>query len=263
MIVWIAPERTFRGPVHAARLGPDGRTGSWRVSARRTAGDAKGGLDAAGRATVIWSESRGPGSALRWSGQEPGQDWSAPRTIGPAGFPCSAGLAPRLAVSPDGHAHVIWMEFARRGEVIVASERPPGGDFSVPEAISRAGAAVPALAVSDGGAVAAWSRGPLGARGRPFIEASVRGLAGTGRPALRAFATPRLANVRMPGEIALRGRLPIRFDLSRRARIEVRFERVHPGMRCGGPVRRGGRAGPNAIEVPSWSTPGRRLGPGV
>jgi hypothetical protein len=263
LVVWITPRRTFRGTVRAARLGPAGGVGSWRLSAGRGAGDAMGGLDAAGRATVVWSESAGNRSVLRWASQVPGSRWSAPRTIGTTGASCSARLAPRLAVSPSGRAQAVWMEFARRGEVIVAAERPPGGDFSRPIAISRAGASVAALAVTDGGAVAAWTRAPLGARRRPFIEAAVRGPAGPGGPGLRELVAPRLADVRMPREIALRGRLPIRFDLSRPARVEVRFERVRPGIRFVGPVRRGGRAGGNAIVVPSWSTPGRRLGPGV
>jgi hypothetical protein len=264
LVVWAELDEASRGFVRAARVGPDGIHGIWRVAAASGAGDPAGGLDAAGRATVIWSTARRQEFHLRWAGQEPGGRWSAPRRIAAGGSPCAARLSPSLAVAPSGLVQAIWTEADERGEVVVAATRPAGAEFARPRVISRSGVSGGGvLAVADGGAAAAWARSVPGARTRQFIEATVRGFAQAGRPALRQLLAPRITGVRLPARISHRARLPVRVELSMAARLEIFVTRTRRGTRFVGPFRRAGRAGANELSIPSWGAPGRRLGPGV
>jgi hypothetical protein len=125
---------------------------------------------------------------------------------------------------------------------------------------------MPSLAVSDVGALAAWSRErPSDHLERLSIEVADR-LAGEGRTppsvGLRPIPVPRMSAVRVPAAVGFREPLHIRLRLSRPARIEVHIVRVKP-VRFLGPFRRSGQTGANRIAIPTWGAPGRRLGPGV
>jgi hypothetical protein len=83
------------------------------------------------------------GQALAvWTRSDDGVIFSAYRASAGAVFgspvPVSAtgAYSPRVAMDPQGNAHVVWVRFAGTTTVIEASTRLAGGTFSIPETIS-------------------------------------------------------------------------------------------------------------------------------
>ncbi len=79
-----------------------------------------------------------------------GQSWSAPVGLG-------QGVAPAVAIAPDGRAIVVWEGGTPLAPLVVASVRPPGGAWSTPVTLSTA-YGHPVVGVdSSGNALVAWA----------------------------------------------------------------------------------------------------------
>ena len=155
-------------------------------------------IDAAGVATVAWSDSASAHSAIWTSMVDPRAGTTTPATqlVGAGG----GGTDLRLAVSPAGAALISWQHQDSRATgaagVVHASEmvayRSSAGSWTSPRRLDRfsfrgvgGGAQVwapasPAVAVAaNGDAVAAWIAGPGGNTGTPLMVAGYN--ARTGR----------------------------------------------------------------------------------
>lgn len=134
------------------------------------------GIDAAGDAVVTWMEN-------------PGYEWVIDTATHPAGGPWSAATAlstpggsatePQVAVNAAGDAVVTWQRLDSGNHPIAeAANRPAGGEWSGPQAISPAAqqASAPQVAIdAEGGAVAAW----IQYDGMPVIDVATLSLAGS------------------------------------------------------------------------------------
>ena len=128
-------------------------------------------VDEEGNATLIWLEEDGSGDFDIWSrfySVDNGQ-WSNARLVNDANLPYRFNLSayrfdiPRLAISPDGSALVVWTQQIGDEFYIRASERPESdSDWLPPEQISDAGIAnvgYPRLDMDEGGnAIVIWQQ---------------------------------------------------------------------------------------------------------
>lgn len=134
---------------------------------------AKLGVDASGRAVVVWTLYKGVRpQALQVSIREPAGEFSTPRRIGarrPGGR--------ELAVGRDGSALVVWQSLDSRR--LKASHMSPSGWFGGPETVSRPlsrrSLAQPSVSIGPKGrALVAWARPSVRHAGGWGIYASRR-----------------------------------------------------------------------------------------
>ena len=90
-------------------------TRSWEVPAvigPSDAGDASNpeiAMDAEGNAVAVWAQSRGALDGV-WSNRyDAGAGWRSATHIGPRGL--GGARSPQIAMSPDGHAVAVWLQF--------------------------------------------------------------------------------------------------------------------------------------------------------
>lgn len=145
-------------------------TGTWSAPADLSAPgarDPRAAMAADGSSVVAWERS----GAVEASAGEPGGTFAPAVTLTAPGEP---GRLPGVAVDATGSAVATWY-----GTAVTIAERPAGGTFGAPRAISDPGGlpqvanlGAPEIALADGGrAVAAWRRG---AGGGLRVEAAVR-----------------------------------------------------------------------------------------
>jgi hypothetical protein len=144
------------GRTSATDLLADGTRLTDRVRLGALADCAAVAVDPGGAAVLAGPVARGPETAqLRAVARDPAGTFGAPVTLGPSAL-VGSGVA--AAVSPAGHAVVVWVQ--RRGDPfddeaptrIVAARRAPGGAFGPPVAVSgwRRGDAFGAASVAAG-----------------------------------------------------------------------------------------------------------------
>lgn len=120
-------------------------------------------VDAQGDATAVWTRVPGSGGPeiLEAATRPAGGGWSAPVQLSQAG---EQPLSPKVVVSPDGDAAVVWLGFGNGSkEVVRAATRPAGGAWSQSVALSDVNgyAAEPDVAIDpQGNATAVWTIGP-------------------------------------------------------------------------------------------------------
>jgi len=97
----------------------------------------------------------GSGSSVQVCTSADGQAWSAPVTL-------AQGTSPAVAIAPDGRAVAVCLCVVGKYEVVAASVRPPGGQWSTPVDVGG-GDGAPVVGIDgSGNAIAAWAGG-LGA----------------------------------------------------------------------------------------------------
>ena len=97
----------------------------------------------------------GSGSSVQVCTSADGQAWSAPVTL-------AQGTSPAVAIAPDGRAVAVCLCVVGKYEVVAASVRPPGGQWSTPVTVGG-GDSAPVIGIDgSGNAIAAWAGG-LGA----------------------------------------------------------------------------------------------------
>src|SRR5699024_5955268 len=117
---------------------------------------------------VVWARAEDPDGP---AGPEDTDFRVQGRRIAPDGAPEEAtrtlsgagedALAPRVAVSPEGEATVVWKRFNGSHYLVQAGRIAPDGTFGGSQPLSEAGknAVEPEVAVSpDGTATVVWSR---------------------------------------------------------------------------------------------------------
>jgi PKD domain len=119
-------------------------------------------VDAQGNATAVWVQWVGFGDMeiLEAATRPAGGAWSASVQLSQAG---EQPLSPKVVVSPDGEATVVWLGYNGSTEVVRAATRPAGGAWSQPVALSDLDeyASGPDLAIDpQGNATAIWTGGP-------------------------------------------------------------------------------------------------------
>ncbi len=133
------------------------------------ADDPRIGIDAAGSATLVWSEYDGVINSIKAVSVDPGGNLGVVQTLSTA---ATDAIAPRVAVSAGGTAVATWLEGGR----IRAAVRPAGASsFGSSDPISAAGTIdeVGDVAVDAAGdAIAAWVRNGV-------VEASRRPVGGS------------------------------------------------------------------------------------
>ena len=125
------------------------------------AGGLQIAIDAAGLTTVVWSESRTDGdSSPIWGPhvlevhRADAGEWSSP-----ARLTRRRGIFPKLAVSPAGHAVVVWNSLRRNGGF--STFRAPGGPWHSPV---RSVESSSSIGVDSAGVALAASRSGSGVR---------------------------------------------------------------------------------------------------
>ena len=114
------------------------------------------GIDAAGNATAVWTQSDGTHSIARAAERPVGGSWSTPVDL--SGSVGDAEI-PTVAVDPAGDVIVAWKERTSGSEAIEVSYKPAGGSWEGPAAVEFGSAVVetPAVAIDDtGDAVVIW-----------------------------------------------------------------------------------------------------------
>lgn len=145
-VAWVSG----RAIVAAVRRGEDG---PWSVARVITAGGEVQGLrlaiDRTGRPTVMWSERRGGGFAVRLAARSSARvGWG----VRPAQIATPGPTPPALALSPGAGALVAWTEASH-----TRAARTVNGAFERPVEVSDEDSASPGIALSPGGAaLAAW-----------------------------------------------------------------------------------------------------------
>jgi hypothetical protein len=119
-------------------------------------------VDAQGDATAVWIQLPGSGGPeiLEAATRFAGGGWSAPVQLSQAG---EQALSPKVVVSPDGDAAVVWFGYDGSKEVVRAATRPAGGAWTAAVALSDLNeyAAEPDIAIDpQGNATAVWTTGP-------------------------------------------------------------------------------------------------------
>ena len=165
MVVWEEGNASTIGHVGAAFSAPGRRFGPEQVLAALPDDEAitpRVAIDARGRAVIVWVEKALPGKTgpnfIRWAAANAHGMVGSPHTLYRAGYTVS----PRVAVSPQGAAIVIWIRapsFSSTSTSLLSAVRPAGGKtLRLAGRISPAGA--PAddaqLAASSGSATAVW-----------------------------------------------------------------------------------------------------------
>ncbi len=137
-------------------------------------------VDAQGNATAVWTQVPGGGvpEILEAATRPAGGGWSAPVQLSQAG---EQPLSPKVVVSPDGDAAVVWFGFGNGSkEVVRAATRPAGGAWSQSVALSDVNgyAAEPDIAIDpQGNATAVWTIGPQFEYG--FVQTATHPAGGT------------------------------------------------------------------------------------
>jgi len=137
-------------------------------------------VNAQGDATVVWTRIPGSGGPeiLEAATRPAGGGWSAPVQLSQAG---EQPLSPKVVVSPDGDAAVVWLGFGNGSkEVVRAATRPAGGAWSQPVALSDINgyAAEPDIAIDpQGNATAVWTIGPQFEYG--FVQTAIHPAGGS------------------------------------------------------------------------------------
>src|SRR5262245_38212079 len=138
LVVWQGYDGEDRRVVQAAERFPDGRWSEARtLSAPGTeAREPTVGIDAQGGASVAWSRSGSREDAVIEVVRRPaGGAWSRPVTLGRL---ADRSRVPRIAVSADGDAALVWRAKEGRRSVVLAAVRT-AGRWSPAERISAAG----------------------------------------------------------------------------------------------------------------------------
>lgn len=135
-----------------ASSGPDKRaimvarrskSGSWSKARRLTgafsrrgkaeyAGYSEVAVDARGRATLVWPQSKGKSVRIMVATTNPSGRWSKPRALSPKG---TYAAFPRVAVSAEGHTVVQWTGdywFGGNNISVVTTYRAPGANWEKP-----------------------------------------------------------------------------------------------------------------------------------
>ena len=168
-------------------------TGAWSAPADLSAPgarDPRGAMAADGSSIVVWERA----GAVEASAGDPGGAFARAVVLTAAGV---TGRLPAVAVDASGSAVAAWY-----GTAVTIAERPAGGAFGAPRAISDPGGlpqaanlGAPEIALADGGrAVAAWRRG---AGGSLRVEAAVRPAGSDWAPAA-AVSPPAARNAGRP-----------------------------------------------------------------
>jgi len=137
-------------------------------------------VDAQGDATAVWVQSVGFGDTeiLETATRPAGGVWSAPVQLSQAG---EQPLSPKVVVSPDGDAAVVWFGYGHGSkEVVRAATRPAGGAWSQAVALSDVDgySSEPDVAIDPQGNVTAiWTTGPQNAYG--FVQTATRPAGGS------------------------------------------------------------------------------------
>jgi hypothetical protein len=190
VVAW-ARQTEERLIVVAARRAPGGAFGAPEtVASRRLAAlgdvDLAAGVDAAGRATLLWSRELPSGAeSIEAASAAAGAPFAVERLASHVGYDAD----PVLAVAPDG-----WALAAHRrddGSPRTVYERAPGAaSFTVVALSPPRFSDEPAVAIRDGGgALVAWRGGASGDRDDVQVATRV-GPGGFGAPV--TVATPRL-----------------------------------------------------------------------
>ncbi|HXH81238.1 PKD domain-containing protein [Nocardioides sp.] len=134
-------------------------------------------VDAAGRATAVWSRSDGSNSRVETSTRPPGGVWSAPFTISPAG---QDAIRPQIAANPEGTVAIVWHQSDGVTDRIQAQIRLASGLIAMPVTLASAAqddVGDRQVAVdAEGNATAVWNKLIGGSR---LAQASTRS-AGSG-----------------------------------------------------------------------------------
>jgi hypothetical protein len=134
-------------------------TGSWSPPVQLSApipptdvvGDPAVAVNGTGAEVAAWYDQAADGTQLvhvRTSAD--GRTWSAPTTLG-------GGVAPAVALAPDGRAVAVWEGLPPVTGTIQASVRAPGGSWSAPVTVGTAGGAPVVGVDGQGDAIAAWA----------------------------------------------------------------------------------------------------------
>ena len=147
---------------HTARIGTTTDADDWAAmryvsSAGVTARAPAVGVDASGRAVVVWQADHSPTSVEVQMAQESADGtWSRPRTLSGPG---RMGT-PRLAVAPDGSAVVAWAAQTGRHSRVWGARREATGRWTAAQPLSpvlRHATDPGVAALRDGVAAVAWA----------------------------------------------------------------------------------------------------------
>ena len=133
-------------------------------------------VDAQGNAVAVWvqaADEDGP-EIVKAATRSAGGPWSSSVAISAVG---EQALGLKVVVNPDGDAAVVWIGYAGGGKQIVrASTRPAGGDWSEPVALSdiEGYATDPDVAIDGQGTVTTIWSGSEGGWGYGVVKAASR-----------------------------------------------------------------------------------------
>jgi 5-hydroxyisourate hydrolase-like protein (transthyretin family) len=135
--------------------------GSWSSpvavsQAGEDAWDPQVAVGAKGTAAAVWRRSDGINDRVQASSAQPGGAWSTAVAISPAG---RNGYDPQVTVHPDGMVTAVWDRWDGSNDRVQAASQAPGGPWSTPKTLSRAGESAEDPQVAggpDGKASAVW-----------------------------------------------------------------------------------------------------------
>jgi hypothetical protein len=156
----VAAWRTLGSGLDTARLRPDG---SWTRPRLLTGPHARVlGFDLAvapaGAAAVAWTHATGSPAAPRqisWVHHAPGKPWTDPRAVTPAGF----AKAPLLGLSSGRTTLVYGVQRLGHPQVVRTRSTSPGGSWTRPHTLTRAGSSVDLAVAGDGAAIVVFKPG--------------------------------------------------------------------------------------------------------
>src|SRR4051794_25024314 len=153
------------GGVWAARVRADGSLGAPlpAASGQLDLRDTSVVVTDRGELVVVWAAlaDRTGRSAVRYAVAEPGQSFSAARTIGTVGS--NTGATPRVAALRGGTVAVFLRDvrLGSRSGVLRYARRAAHGSFGTARSLGRDGVSPQIQATPGGGALLAWAHGPL------------------------------------------------------------------------------------------------------
>ncbi len=150
--VW---ESVTGGPLEARVLRPGGDWGPIARISEPAAAEPRVAIDSAGRAAVVWDGRDDDGvRTVVVAERNAAGVWSRPRVVGTSDV--GAPLRPRVAVSDDGAASIVWRSDLD-GAVTIA-RRPVGGTWSTAETVTVASRGVEAveMALVNGRETLVW-----------------------------------------------------------------------------------------------------------
>lgn len=166
------------------------------VSVRGTVTGPRVAIDPRGNVISIWVRARGTRSVVQSAARPFGGAWSPPVNL--SAYRRGMVETPQVAFDAQGNAIAVW-EAPRRGRrYVYAANRPAGGGWSSPVALSGADADAPQVALGpQGDAIVVWSR----EKGKRAVIQAADYASGPAISRLRASASTVTFTLNVPAQV--------------------------------------------------------------